>query len=81
MALIGTVAGFATFGVAARAASLSIQRRSISSEFVGYGVSAVALGAVGYFVHGMEQRQNELLKDRKEILAANRARRTEEATA
>lgn len=43
--------------------------------FVGYGISAVALGSVGYLVHGIEMRQNELLKERKEILTANRARR------
>ena len=43
--------------------------------FVGYGISAVALGSVGYLVYGIEQRQNELLKERKDILTANRARR------
>lgn len=31
MALIGTVAGFATFGLAARGLALSIQRRALSS--------------------------------------------------
>ncbi|GJJ73827.1 hypothetical protein EMPS_06185 [Entomortierella parvispora] len=81
MALLGTVAGFATFGVAARGLALTMQRRALSSEFVGYGVSAIALGGVGYFVHGLEQRQTELLKERREILSANRARRAEEATA
>ncbi|KAF9428686.1 hypothetical protein BGZ94_001477 [Podila epigama] len=75
MALIGTVAGFASFGIAARGVALTIQRRPISSGFVGYGIAAVAFGGVGYFVHGIEQRQNELLKERKDILVANRARR------
>lgn len=31
MALIGTVAGFATFGVAARGLALTMQRRALSS--------------------------------------------------
>jgi hypothetical protein len=44
-------------------------------EFTGYGASAVVLGAVGYFVYGVEQRQIELLKERKEVLAANREKR------
>lgn len=43
--------------------------------FAGYGAAAVALGGVGYFVHNVEQRQNELLKERKEVLLANRERR------
>ena len=43
--------------------------------FAGYGVAAVALGGVGYFVHNVEQRQTELLKERKEVLLANRERR------
>ncbi|KAF9297134.1 hypothetical protein BKA57DRAFT_540544 [Linnemannia elongata] len=75
MALITSVAGFATFGVAARAVALTIQRRPVVSGFAGYGAAAVALGGVGYFVHNVEQRQNELLKERKEVLLANRERR------
>ncbi|KAG0006082.1 hypothetical protein BGZ79_009364 [Entomortierella chlamydospora] len=75
MALLSVVAGFATFGMAARGLALSIQHRPIVSGFAGYGASAVAFGAVGYFVHGVEQRQNELMKERKEILIANRERR------
>ncbi|KAF9357808.1 hypothetical protein BGX26_003027 [Mortierella sp. AD094] len=75
MALLSVVAGFTTFGVAARGLALTIQRRPIASGFVGYGASAVAFGAFGYFIHGVEQRQNELLKERKEVLLANRERR------
>ncbi|KAF9114443.1 hypothetical protein BGX27_010830 [Mortierella sp. AM989] len=75
MALLTAVAGFASFGVAARGLALSIQHRPIVSGFVGYGASAAAFGAVGYFVYGVEQRQNELLKERKELLLANRERR------
>ncbi|KAF9900948.1 hypothetical protein EC991_006722 [Linnemannia zychae] len=75
MALITSVAGFATFGVTARAIALTIQSRPIVSGFAGYGAAAVALGSVGYFVHNVEQRQNELLKERKEVLLANRERR------
>ncbi|KAG0258470.1 hypothetical protein DFQ27_004626 [Actinomortierella ambigua] len=75
MPLVGTVAGFATFGVAARAVALSIQRREITSGLGAYAASAAALGSVGYFVYGVEQRQNDLLKERKEVLIANRARR------
>jgi len=71
MGLVGTLASLLmTLGI-----------NCLTIEFVGYGVSAVALGGVGYFVHGVEQRQNELLKERRELLSANRARRTEEATA
>ena len=43
--------------------------------FGGYGAAVVAFGGVGYFVHNVEQRQNELLKERKEVLLANRERR------
>ncbi|KAG0367892.1 hypothetical protein BGZ54_003061 [Gamsiella multidivaricata] len=75
MALLTTVAGFSTFGLAARGVALTIQRRPIVSGFFGYGASAVTLGAVGYFVYGVEQRQRELLKERKETLTANREKR------
>ncbi|KAG0235556.1 hypothetical protein B0O80DRAFT_498170 [Mortierella sp. GBAus27b] len=80
MAVLATVAGFATFGVAARATALAIQRRPIVSGFAGYGISGVALGAIGYFAHGVEQRQNELLKERMETLSANRERRAAQET-
>ncbi|KAI1318179.1 hypothetical protein EDD11_007062 [Mortierella claussenii] len=75
MALLSTVAGFATFGIAARGLALAIQRRPVASGFGGYGISAIAFGGVGYFIHGVEQRQNELLKERKDVLMANRERR------
>ncbi|KAF9916719.1 hypothetical protein BX616_003020 [Lobosporangium transversale] len=75
MALLATVTGFATFGVAARAFALTVQRRPIVSGFVGYGISATAFGGLGYLVYGIEQRQNKLLKERKEALTANRERR------
>ncbi|KAF9922713.1 hypothetical protein FBU30_007154 [Linnemannia zychae] len=75
MALISCVTGFATFGVAARAFALGIQHRPLVSGFAGYGAAAVAFGGVGYFVHDIEQRQNELLKERKAVLVANRERR------
>ncbi|KAF9582576.1 hypothetical protein BGW38_000042 [Lunasporangiospora selenospora] len=83
MALLGTVAGFATFGIAARGLGLSIQRQPLTSGLAGYGASAAALGAFGYYIHHLEQRQNEILNDRKQVLTANRARRlaAEEATA
>ncbi|KAF8938511.1 hypothetical protein BGZ58_000767 [Dissophora ornata] len=75
MALLTTVAGFSTFGLAVRGVALTIQRRPITTGFAGYGLSAVVFGSVGYFVYGVEQRQNELLKERKEVLSANRQRR------
>ncbi|KAF9438623.1 hypothetical protein BGZ76_006368 [Entomortierella beljakovae] len=75
MAVLSVVTGFATFGVAARGLALSIQKRPIASGFGGYGASAAAFGAIGYFVYGVEQRQNELLKERKTVLLANREKR------
>ncbi|KAF9186477.1 hypothetical protein BGZ51_002005 [Haplosporangium sp. Z 767] len=75
MALLTSIAGYASFGMAARGITLSIQRRPIASGFGGYAISAVVFGGVGYFMHNLEQRQNELLKERKEVLAANRERR------
>ncbi|KAF9962036.1 hypothetical protein BGZ70_008146 [Mortierella alpina] len=83
MTLLTSVAGFATFGVAARAVALTIQRRPIASGFGGYGLSVLAFGGIGYFAYGVEQRQAELLKERKDVLTANRERRlsAQEATA
>ncbi|KAG0305948.1 hypothetical protein BGZ98_003243 [Dissophora globulifera] len=83
MALLTSILGFSTFGLAARGFALSVQRRSLSSDFVGYGASAAVFGAVGYYMHNVQQRQNELLKERKEVLNANRERRlgAQEATA
>ncbi|KAG0007148.1 hypothetical protein BGZ65_003668 [Modicella reniformis] len=75
MALFATVAGFTTFGLAARGVALSIQCRPLASGFVGYGISGITLGAFGYYVHGAEQRQNELLKERMTALTASRERR------
>ncbi|KAG0259600.1 hypothetical protein BG011_002532 [Mortierella polycephala] len=75
MALLTSIAGFTTFGVAARGLALTVQRRPIASGFGGYAISAAVFGGVGYFMHNLEQRQNELLKERMTVLTANRERR------
>ncbi|KAF9358603.1 hypothetical protein BGX34_008865 [Mortierella sp. NVP85] len=75
MGVLTTVAGFTTFGLAARGFALGVQRRPLASGFAGYGISGAVFGAVGYFVYGVEQRQNELLKERMTVLTANREKR------
>ncbi|KAK0554188.1 hypothetical protein OC846_002199 [Tilletia horrida] len=74
MTLAGTVLGYAGLGFATRCYALGIQRRNIFENFGGHALLMGLFGAAGYWLHGIEGRQLELIERKKEEIKANRER-------
>ncbi|KAI8378603.1 hypothetical protein BD560DRAFT_325160 [Blakeslea trispora] len=80
MSLIGSVSGFAAFGVLVRTYALGLQKRPILSNPSSHLLAAGVFGAVGYYVHDLQERQSALMASKKEIMIKNRARAEELAS-
>ncbi|KAL9936852.1 hypothetical protein V8E36_004087 [Tilletia maclaganii] len=72
MAIAGTVLGYASLGFVTRCYALGIQRRNIFENFGGHAILMGLFGAAGYWLHGVEARQRQILSAKKEQLKANR---------
>ncbi|KAK3398984.1 NADH:ubiquinone oxidoreductase 10.4kD subunit [Sordaria brevicollis] len=68
---------WAGFGLATRAWQLGIERRPIFSRNTlwGYPVFATIGASFGYWVQGVEVKQEALLQERKQAILEKRARR------
>ncbi|EGO60510.1 NADH/ubiquinone oxidoreductase [Neurospora tetrasperma FGSC 2508] len=68
---------WAGFGLATRAWSLGIERRPIlgRSTLWGYPVFAAIGASFGYWVQGVDERQQAILQERKQAILDKRARR------
>ncbi|KAI8881512.1 hypothetical protein K501DRAFT_222887 [Backusella circina FSU 941] len=77
MSVITSVSGFAAFGVLVRTYALGLQKRPIFSNPSSHALTAGVFGAVGYFVYNLQERQNQLIAARKEVMVKNRARAEE----
>ncbi|KAL1914665.1 uncharacterized protein VTP21DRAFT_8076 [Calcarisporiella thermophila] len=75
MPLIANVAGFAAFGFTVRAYALALQKRPILDNISGHFLMAGGFGALGYWLYGIQERQNELIEARKQIVLENRQKR------
>lgn len=73
------ILGWAAFGAAVRFWQLGIEMRPFihRKTWIGYPIFASISGAFGYYLQGVEERQNKILNDRREILLAKRARQME----
>ncbi|KAG8906797.1 hypothetical protein FRB99_006064 [Tulasnella sp. 403] len=72
MVLLNNILGFSAFGIGVRAFQLGIQKRSLTSNPLAYGLSALGFGAFGYMVDGWEKRQVELIAEKEELLKERR---------
>ncbi|QRV89898.1 hypothetical protein RhiJN_17916 [Ceratobasidium sp. AG-Ba] len=72
MSLLGNVLGFGAFGMAARAWQLGIQKRPILQSPGSYLLSGGVFGAIGYWIVGVEERQNFLLAQKRKELESRR---------
>ncbi|PWN39272.1 hypothetical protein IE81DRAFT_326704 [Ceraceosorus guamensis] len=70
--VIGTVAGWAGAGFLTRCWALAIQKRNIFDGLGGHAAFMGAFGAIGYWAYGLEDRQLELIKQKKEQILRNR---------
>lgn len=80
MSLIGSVSGFAAFGVLVRTYALGLQKRPIFSNPSSHLLAAGVFGSVGYFLHNLQERQTAAIAAKKEVMIKNRARAEELAS-
>ncbi|KAG8747341.1 hypothetical protein FRC10_001520 [Ceratobasidium sp. 414] len=69
MTVLGNVLGFGAFGMAARAWQLGVQKRPITQTPGSYLLSGAVFGAIGYWLVGVEERQNVLLAQKRKVSA------------
>ncbi|ORZ41366.1 hypothetical protein BCR44DRAFT_55825 [Catenaria anguillulae PL171] len=80
MTLFTSVAGWATFGLAARGFANALERKHPLSGAAGHAGAAAIFGAFGYWVHGVQQTQRAEL-EKALALVRERKRRQLEAAA
>ncbi|CEP07466.1 hypothetical protein [Parasitella parasitica] len=80
MSLLGSVSGFAAFGVLVRSYALGLQKRPIFSNPSSHVLAATVFGSAGYLLYNIQERQTALIAAKKETMIKNRARAEELAT-
>ncbi|CAO1616501.1 unnamed protein product [Sympodiomycopsis kandeliae] len=70
--VLGSIAGWAGVGFLTRCYQLGIQKRHVFDNFGGHVGFMAGFGALGYYFHGLTQRQEILLKDKQDEILANR---------
>jgi len=73
------ILGWAAFGAGVRLWQLGIEMRPLFHKrtWIGYPIFASISGAFGYYIEGMEERQQKILEARKQRLLEKRARAKE----
>ncbi|EST06598.1 Exonuclease, RNase T/DNA polymerase III [Kalmanozyma brasiliensis GHG001] len=74
MSVAASVLGYAGLGFLTRCYALGLQKRNIFENLGGHAMLMSAFGALGYYVHGLEGRQLELIAHKKEQILKNRER-------
>ncbi|RUP49799.1 hypothetical protein BC936DRAFT_141433 [Jimgerdemannia flammicorona] len=74
MALLTSIAGFATLGFAVRAYTLGLQKRPIIEGISSHFAMATAFGVFGYYIHGVQERQFADIQLKKKALLESRAK-------
>ncbi|KAG0736720.1 hypothetical protein G6F57_006604 [Rhizopus arrhizus] len=77
MSLIGSVSGFAAFGVLVRTYALGLQKRPVFSNPSSHALAAGIFGSVGYFMYDLQERQAAGIAAKREIMIQNRKRAEE----
>ncbi|KAK4518178.1 uncharacterized protein ATC70_001529 [Mucor velutinosus] len=77
MSLLGSVSGFAAFGVLVRSYALGLQKRPVFSNPSSHALAAAVFGSAGYFLYNLQERQTALIASKKEAMVKNRARAEE----
>jgi hypothetical protein len=75
MTVLTSIAGWAAFGLTARMYALGIQKRPLLDGIGAHFAVAGAFGALGYFIHQVQERQINRIHDRKQVLLDRRAQR------
>ena len=75
--MVTRVLFWAGFGLATRAWQLGIEMRPFMTKkaWLGFPIFAAVGGSFGYWLEGVDKRQQELLAERKASIVEKRARR------
>ncbi|EPQ31863.1 uncharacterized protein PFL1_00062 [Pseudozyma flocculosa PF-1] len=79
--VVGSVLGYAGLGFLTRCYALGLQKRNIFDNLGGHAMVMTAFGGLGYYFHGLEGRQEELIAKKKEQILQNRQRISDAAAA
>ncbi|KAJ1027864.1 hypothetical protein NDA13_003317 [Ustilago tritici] len=74
MSVAASVLGYAGLGFLTRCYALGLQKRNIFENLGGHAMLMTAFGGLGYYIHGLEGRQLELIAHKKEQILKNRER-------
>ncbi|GAA5879767.1 hypothetical protein JCM16303_004169 [Sporobolomyces ruberrimus] len=74
--MIGTLAGWASLGFGVRCYQLAIMKRNIFENLGGHVLSAGAFTGVGYWAMTADERNRELIAEKKEQLLRMREKDT-----
>ncbi|KAI9179586.1 hypothetical protein H9P43_004914 [Blastocladiella emersonii ATCC 22665] len=78
MTLFTSVTGWAAFGLTARAFANAIERRHPLSGAAGHAGAATIFGAFGYWLYGVQQRQEVELEKALALVREHKRRQLEQ---
>ncbi|KAG2072801.1 hypothetical protein BDR04DRAFT_1012311 [Suillus decipiens] len=75
MALLGTIAGFSLFGLAARFGQLAIKKRNLMENLGGHALSMGVFGYAGYWAYWWDERAAVMLAQKRAEITERRERK------
>ncbi|CAO1618152.1 unnamed protein product [Parajaminaea phylloscopi] len=69
-----SVIGWAGLGFVTRCYQLGLQKRNMFDNFGGHAALMTIFGGIGYWAHGLQERQEKLIEQKKEQILRNRER-------
>ncbi|KAG1734660.1 hypothetical protein P692DRAFT_20753818 [Suillus brevipes Sb2] len=79
MALLGTIAGFSLFGLAARFGQLAIKKRNLMENLGGHALSMGVFGYAGYWAYQWDERAAVMLAQKRAEITERRERKLVQA--
>ncbi|KAG2125410.1 hypothetical protein DEU56DRAFT_743843 [Suillus clintonianus] len=75
MAVLGTIAGFSLFGLAARFGQLAIKKRNLMENLGGHALSMGVFGYAGYWAYQWDERAAVMLAQKRAEITERRERK------
>ncbi|KAG1753391.1 hypothetical protein EDB19DRAFT_1869925 [Suillus lakei] len=75
MAVLGTIAGFSLFGLAARFGQLAIKKRNLMENLGGHALSMGVFGYAGYLAYQWDERAAVMLAQKRAEITERRERK------
>ncbi|KAG0696558.1 hypothetical protein DFH29DRAFT_857869 [Suillus ampliporus] len=79
MAVLGTIAGFSLFSLAACFGQLAIKKRNLMENLGGHALAMAAFGFAGYWAYQRDERAAVMLVQKRAEITERRERRVAQA--